>query len=216
MEATIRTSEQVNDLFAALVSFQGEMEAVKKGQANPFYKSKYADLASINEAIKPHMAKAELAYLQSVTQSNGTGHVLVTTRIVHKTGQWYEIDLPIAVQKQDPQGYGSTVTYGRRYALQAALGLSAEDDDANAGVNPPQNYKLKKEPTAADIAYMDECANAINAITTSEAVTKYITDNAKTITASYFVDTIKQHARKRYTELVKQEKAADKSTQEAA
>ncbi len=128
----MRTSEQLNELAAALSKAQGAFENAKKDSDNPFFKSKYADLASCIDAARGPLAANGLAVMQA-PELLASGLVCMTTRLLHSSGQWTESELAAVPKDSGPQSIGSVITYLRRYALCAMLGLAAEDDDANAG-----------------------------------------------------------------------------------
>jgi hypothetical protein len=142
----MRTSETIDALSAAMASAQGEMKPAIKDATNPHFKSKYADLSSVFEAIRAPFAKHGLSVWQEL--GNAEGGVTVTTRVVHKSGQWVEFGpLVVPAGKQDAQGLGSAATYARRYGLAAALGVVADlDDDGNAAANGASNGKLPAQP----------------------------------------------------------------------
>ena len=128
----MNTSEQINEIAAALSKAQGEMKNAFLNKVNPHFKSKYADLACIRDAVTPALSKHGIAVVQG-TEISGTqmGHLIVFTRLVHSSGQWVESEFPVAIDK--PQAMGSGITYGRRYTLSAITNIAAdEDDDANA------------------------------------------------------------------------------------
>ena len=127
-------SEGIAGLAAALAKAQGQMKGAVKDSANPFFKSKYADLASVVEAIRSAFSANGLSYIQTV-QSSELDEVRVETMILHSSGEWISCGvLALPVSKNDAQGYGSALTYGRRYSLSAAVGVAPEDDDGNAAV----------------------------------------------------------------------------------
>lgn len=130
----MQTSESITDLSAAMAAAQGEMKPAVKDATNPHFKSKYADLSSVFEAIRTPFAKHGLSVWQEL--GNAQGGVTVLTRVVHKSGQWVEFGpLFVPAMKQDAQGLGSAATYARRYGLASALGVCAdEDDDGNGAV----------------------------------------------------------------------------------
>lgn len=139
-------SEDIKDLAEALNKAQAIMESAKKDSSNPFFKSKYADLHSVIVAIKEPLASNGLSYTQTM-ESDERGDYVETT-LFHVSGQWIsgrqrlQISSHISGQwdsgrhrleifrKKDMQAVGSAITYARRYSLQAIVGLSAEDDDA--------------------------------------------------------------------------------------
>jgi hypothetical protein len=126
----MKQSESIKNLAEAMAQAQGAMGAAIKGSSNPFFKSKYADLGSVIEAIKPHFAANGLSYVQFPV--SGESSVGVTTRLMHSSGEWLQQDYFIPLGKMDAQAAGSAITYARRYALQAIAGIPAEDDDGNA------------------------------------------------------------------------------------
>lgn len=139
-------SESINELAAALVKAQAAMTFAKKDSANPFFKSKYADLSAVVEAIKKPLADNGLAYTQA-TDIDEHGGVIVETTLMHSSGQWVESRLRMMPVKNDPQGIGSCITYARRYGLQSLVGLPADDDDGNAASGNATNANgTKKGP----------------------------------------------------------------------
>lgn len=143
-------SEQINDLVTALSKVQGEMESAKKDATNPFYKSKYADLHSTWEACRGPLTKNGLCVIQTTTFTPDIGLLLITT-LAHTSGQWISAELPVRPTKDDPQGLGSCISYMRRYALQAIVGITTEDDDAEAATNrtSSQTYQRPLPPRPA-------------------------------------------------------------------
>ena len=142
MKKKPETSPTLTKLSAALAAAQADLQSAKKGADNPFFKSKYADLASVVEASKP-IAKHGLSVTQYVV-----GDVLVT-RLLHSSGEWIRGEYPIRPVKNDPQGIGSAITYARRYAWQSIIGLPAEDDDGNAASQPEPKKAPRKAPRKA-------------------------------------------------------------------
>ena len=136
-------------IYAALVKAQSEFKPLKKTATNPFLKSKYSTLDDIMEATKKALAENGLGFTQSVR-----GNVVVTT-IFHISGQVIESEFPLIINEQDPQKQGAAYTYARRYCLQAALGITAEnDDDAESVVHPTQSKlstQSKAKPTPQSV-----------------------------------------------------------------
>ncbi len=129
-ESSIRESEQINELAAALCKAQGEFQSAIKDKANPYFKSKFADLNSIIEASRNALYNQGLAVIQM--PQGDQRKVSVTTRLMHSSGQWIESTYGCTPPKTDPQAVGIIITYFRRYALAAFLGIRQEDDDANS------------------------------------------------------------------------------------
>ena len=128
-------SEQINELAAALAKAQGQIEGAKKDSINPHFKNRYADLASVWDACREALTTNGLSVVQSAENCEaGYG---VTTMLLHTSGQWMRGTLYLKPAKDDPQGAGSALTYARRYALAAMIGIAPEDDDANAAIQKP-------------------------------------------------------------------------------
>lgn len=123
-------SEEIGKLAIALSKAQGEMSGANKSSDNPFFKSKYADLNTCIEAAREPLSKNELAVIQT-TEPHDNGIMIVTT-LAHSSGQWIKGKLLMNPKKDDDQGRGSSITYGRRYAFAAIVGLAQKDDDGNA------------------------------------------------------------------------------------
>jgi hypothetical protein len=126
-------SENIANLAKALSIVQGKLTHAKKDSANPFFKSKYADLESVWDACRSLLADNGLA----VTQFPGTYSDLdksmsLTTILMHESGEWISHEMSVPVTKADAQGAGSALTYMRRYALAAVVGVVQADDDGNA------------------------------------------------------------------------------------
>lgn len=144
-------SEQINELAVALVKAQGEFSAVPKTSVNPFFKSKYADLATVVETATPIVAKNGLAVSQHLAYDGEMD--TLTTYLIHSSGQYISSTMRLHLTKVDAQGQGSATTYARRYAYMAVLGLVAdEDDDGNKAqlkqVTNPE--PIKKELISPD------------------------------------------------------------------
>jgi hypothetical protein len=123
----------MNKLFAAMAKAFPEIEGATKDSNNPHFKSKYADLSSVVEAIKPALCKHGLFYAQMTHEQSGG--VCVETIVGHESGEQFSFGkLFVPASKQDAQGYGSALTYARRYSLMTAFGVCPEDDDGNAAV----------------------------------------------------------------------------------
>lgn len=122
------TSENIGEIAAALAQAQSEMEGAKKDTVNPFFKSKYPDLASVREAVNGPLTKHGIAVIQSPSAEGAT--VSVVTLLAHSSGQWMRGVASCTAKDDSAQAIGSATTYLRRYALQAFAGVAPADDDA--------------------------------------------------------------------------------------
>jgi hypothetical protein len=129
-------------IHAAFVKAQKEFGPALKSATNPHFRSKYADLSACVEAVIDALNNHGIALMQNCSESE-TG-VVVETMFIHESGETLSNGkLHVPASKQDPQGYGSALTYARRYSLMAACGIAPEDDDGNAASRkPPQDVSV--------------------------------------------------------------------------
>jgi hypothetical protein len=120
-------SENINEITLSLIRLQSELDFASKDSSNPFFKSKYADLATVWATCRDLLTKNNLAVVQQMDILE-TKNVLITS-LIHSSGQWFKSIAPLNPVKNDPQGYGSAITYMRRYSLCAILGIIQDDDD---------------------------------------------------------------------------------------
>ena len=153
----MQTSESISEIAAAMVLAQQAMLPLIKDSNNPFFKSKYADLQAVTEACYPALQANGICVMQSA-ESLGTLGINIKTRLIHKSGQFIETECAIPPAGQDPQKYGSAVTYGRRYGLQAAVGLAAIDDDGESAMNRNAPKTATPAPTPATPVKTDDPA----------------------------------------------------------
>ena len=136
----MKSSDAINELANALCNAQSQMGGAVKDSANPFFKSSYADLTAVIKAIKQPFADNGLSYTQfPVSNENGVG---VSTRLMHVSGQWLEMEYTLPTVKKDPQASGSAITYARRYALQSIAGIPTADDDAESAMLRGDDKKI--------------------------------------------------------------------------
>ena len=186
----MKTSEKTGALSPALVKALSEMPTLVKDADNPFYRSKYIELSSIIADCRPVLAAQGLAVMQGVSgrMEDGRTMLAVTTRILHSSGEWIEETLEIPVEKKSarkegqdeaqtgiptPQNLGSAITYMRRYALGAILGVAAEDDDdgaAASGTTKTSSPAKAEAPVSAKDIARDELGEVMKdaAITPEE------------------------------------------------
>jgi len=129
----MKTSETLNQIAPALVKAQMGITYAIENAKNPHLKSKYADLSSVIDAVKGALNKNGIAFLQAPSPSDD-GRLNLTTRLIHESGEWIEDTASCPLPKQDPQGFGSALTYLRRYSLSAVCGLYADDDDGSSAI----------------------------------------------------------------------------------
>lgn len=137
-------SDQINELASALSKAQGQIKGAIKDTSNPFFKSKYADLASVWDACREPLSGNGLSVMQTTIGDDPTKVTVVTT-LAHTSGQWIQGQLTLMPAKADPQGIGSAITYARRYALAAIVGVAPDDDDGNAASgksDAPETVKI--------------------------------------------------------------------------
>jgi len=154
----METSENINELAEALSAAQGEMGAAVKDAANPFFKSKYADLGEVVRAVKGPFANHGLSYTQFPIRDGESAGVV--TVLMHKSGQWMRESYTLPLAKFDAQATGSAITYARRYALQAIAGIPSADDDGNQATQAaPEAPELSQHNRVAQ-----ECFQSVAAI----------------------------------------------------
>lgn len=129
----INQSESIAELATALSQAQAEIKPAKKSGFNPHFKAHFATLEDIFNAAQLVLPRFGLSLIQSTELIDGV--TLLRTVLLHSSGQWIDGLYPVLCQKNDPQGLGSGMTYSRRYAAMAMLGLPAEDDDAEAATD---------------------------------------------------------------------------------
>lgn len=150
-------SEQIGELAAALALAQGEILAPKKGRTAQIksdkgnYQYSYADLSDVIECYRKPLSANGLSVTQTMRIDGG--HLILVTTLIHKSGQWKDSEYPLQAYNR-PQEQGSAITYARRYAVTALLGIAAEDDDdGNAAENGASRGTDKaSKPAAAPAA----------------------------------------------------------------
>lgn len=142
-------SPTISDLATALAKAQRQMTGAKKGTENDFFKSKYADLAACWDACREPLAENGLAVIQT-TESNREAITVVTT-LAHQSGEWIRGRLTMLPDKPGAQALGSCLTYARRYALAAIVGLAQVDDDAESAT-----FRMSKQTETKIIRAMEK------------------------------------------------------------
>lgn len=167
VDKTARSVMVHKSLYAALAAAQADMGPALKDSVNPAFKSKYADLASVMAACLPALNAHGIAVIQPPYQDEA-GQRFVKTVLVHgETGESAECAVPLIVAKNDMQGYGSAVTYARRYGLMSMAGIAPEDDDGNAAAKaapmvedrPRQSPRESAKPIVEAAIYLAEASD---------------------------------------------------------
>ena len=176
----IEKSENITNLAAALLKAQKDMGTALKDATNPYFKSSYADLKAVIEAIKEPLNNNGVSFLQAVNGA-GEGNPVVETMLLHESGQFLCTRTPVFCAKpNDPQAFGSGVTYSKRYALQAFLGLPTEDDDGNAGTakNPKQKQATNPAPKVKSSEIVDQAFFEFETENTDKLLEHFVYDRA--------------------------------------
>lgn len=172
-------------LFAAIIAAQAEFGAVAKDTKNEFFKSKYADLAAVKESAQPVLTKHGLGVVQEpgFKVIGDKVYDTLATTVIHESGQSRTSTMVLKPVKADPQAQGSAITYAKRYAFMAILGLVADDDDdgnaasGNTRSKPAAKPAAAKKPTPAEaIANVKKAVLSAGA-TSEEAVAYYAAEN---------------------------------------
>jgi hypothetical protein len=145
----------------ALVKAQSLIGDAKKNAQNPHLKNRYANLGSVWDAISPALETSKLAVIQLPSPSDD-GKLHLTTILIHESGEYIGDTLVMPLPKQDPQGYGSALTYGRRYGLCSLLGVVQDDDDGSAAT-----------------ANVTHSVDMINSVSSMEELQKVFSDEYK-------------------------------------
>jgi hypothetical protein len=156
----------MKNIATALVKAQMAFGPALKTATNPHFRSRYADLSACVEAVMDGLNQNGIAMIQQCSESD-TG-VIVETVFIHESGEMLNCGkLHVPAVKHDPQGYGSALTYARRYSLMAACGIAPEDDDGNAA-----SRKTEIKKSEVDESTMADLLAAIEATTTEEDLKK--------------------------------------------
>lgn len=139
-------SNELGELSKALSLAQSELKGAEKTATNPFFHSSYATLKDVWEAVRVPLSKHGLSIIQTTDPADAG--VVVNTMLCHSSGQWVKGSLFMKPAKNDPQAIGSAITYARRYALAAIVGVYQEDDDGNNASQPKARIEMKPQSAA--------------------------------------------------------------------
>lgn len=145
MNAVTEIKAEHGNIAAALAAAQAEMDKALKQSNNPAFRSKYADLGNVMDACMPALTRHGIALIQP-TGEDASGR-FVETILLHASGERLSCRVPLILGKNDMQGYGSAVTYARRYGLMCMAGIAPEDDDGNAAAQAaPRQQEQRQQP----------------------------------------------------------------------
>lgn len=181
-------SESIQNLAAALAKFQEEIKNPANSADNPFFKSKYAPLNDVLNLVRPILTKHGLSVLQS---PSGDGqNIIVTTLLLHSSGEWIETEpLVLKADKPTAQGAGSAITYARRYAISAVLGISSEDDDDGNHATGNDKKEQKNKPKDQHVPFITD------SLEQDKGKEKYCQDCNKIITDEVYKWSMDKHKR---------------------
>ena len=168
----MKTSNEINELAAALSIAQGEFVSVLK-KSKGVHNSSYAELVEYVDMARPHLAANGLSFSQF--PYNEDSRVGVITRIMHKSGQWMEHQFSVPPAKNDAHQYGSAITYCRRYSLGAILGIPSDDDDGN-GAMTFEDPKAKAHQKPVDAITGDQVKALVNLLAGDEKLKAQLMD----------------------------------------
>jgi hypothetical protein len=165
----MKTSESISKIAPALLQAQKAISFAVKDAHNPHLKNQYAGLPAVIDAVKGPLNDAGIIFIQSPAPSDD-GKLHLTTRLIHESGEWIESTAVTPLQKADPQGVGSAITYMRRYSLAAITGLYQDDDDGNAASGVGQRAQQEQKPQAMKPADVKRHIAAIRGAKTGDAL----------------------------------------------
>jgi hypothetical protein len=186
-EHGMKTSESIAKIATAMLEAQKAITFASKDATNPHFKNRYADLPAVVDAVKPALNDAGIAFIQSAGPSDDS-KLHLTTRLIHTSGEWIEDTLVMPLPKQDPQGYGSAMTYARRYALAAITGLYQDDDDGNAGSGiGKKDDSVSAKQMETFVSNIGKCESITKLTETGDAIGTFQLTEAqrKTIATAY-------------------------------
>lgn len=173
-ETPVNTSAAHGNIASALADAQGKMDKARKSANNLHFKTKYADLASVMDACLPALSAVGIAVIQPPGE-NEAGRYVETVLTHGPSGERMTCRVPLIVQKNDMQGYGSAVTYARRYGLMAMAGIAPEDDDGNAAVQAAPT-RQQQRPEGPPPEAIRDAVSAISSAASLDALKAIFTD----------------------------------------
>lgn len=209
----METSDNINELAAAMAKAQGVIEGAAKDKTNPHFRSKYADLGNVWDACRKALTENGLSVIQT-PHTDEAGNLHVVTMLTHSSGQWIRDTFTLPPTKADPQGYGSALTYMRRYALAAMVGVAPEDDDGNAASAGEGSAKpkaaQKKAPEDQNAVRGKEIVAHFQHVNDVDELNSYMEEISQEVEAMPhgYAERIREHFRKRLAALSNKMEAA--------
>lgn len=152
-------SQSLKNLATALSLFHVKVDTIGKDSTNPFFKSKYASLSNILKSVKEPLIESGLVFSQFPNGESGLTTILIHT----ESGEFIQADYTMNPSKNDPQGKGSAITYQRRYALSAILGLDIDDDDdGNAASQAPAKSSVIDKSEGVELPWLNSDSKEFN------------------------------------------------------
>lgn len=168
-------SDTIKEIAPALVKAQSLIASADKSGKNPHLKNNYATLGDVMDAIKPAMEANGLMFIQT-PQPSDDGKLHLETLIIHNSGEFIGGVMVMPIQKPDPQGFGSALTYARRYHLSSLMGVKQEDDDGNAARGSASTYAESIRNCETMEELQEEFKKAFGVFKGDNAAIKVITD----------------------------------------
>lgn len=180
----MKSSEQINEIAAALAKAQGVIENPAKDSKNPHFNSRYADLAAGLNAVRAALSANGIAVVQATSLEGET--MMLETKLAHTSGQWISSDYPVCRFPTKHQEAGSALTYARRYSLFSLIGIAGDDDDGNEASKsetpaPARKAAPPREPSlsiAESADERDELLDDISGLWTREDLHEWATKNS--------------------------------------
>lgn len=180
-ENMFQKSDSITKLIKAVFAVQAGLTPAIKGSRNPFFKSNYADLSACWEVVLPLLQANDLILMQIPGMVNNIP--TLNTTLMHTSGEWISDETPLMMDKQNAQGFGSAVTYTRRYSMSALLGLLSADDDGAAAsgtdVKATKASPPAKAPPVAKTAPLPPAAEAAKAAIKDDVATPAMWETIK-------------------------------------
>lgn len=187
----MKRSDSIANIIPALIKAQTEINNATLDSKNPHFKSEYASLESVLDAVKPALNKYGLLLIQPVSLGED-GKPYIETTIIHESGEWLGSLTPVIFEKVSAQAAGSGYTYARRYSLQAMMAIGAEDDDGNGAEDKGNKDKVsdrgfqkpppaQRPPARADASAAKDTAPGNTMKTAGDFMIKFGEDKGRTL-----------------------------------